>query len=38
MTQEVLDATVEREVRELRRRVERYRDGRRADRRATGAR
>ena len=28
MTDEVLDATVEREVRELRRRVERYRDGR----------
>ena len=28
MTQELLDATVEREVRELRRRVERYRDGR----------
>jgi predicted phosphoribosyltransferase/alpha-beta hydrolase superfamily lysophospholipase len=28
MTQESLDATVEREVRELRRRVERYRDGR----------
>ena len=28
MTQELLDATVEREVRELRRRAERYRDGR----------
>ena len=28
MTDDVLDATVEREVRELRRRVERYRDGR----------
>ncbi len=28
MTQELLEATVEREVRELRRRVERYRDGR----------
>ena len=29
MTQELLDATLEREIRELRRRVERYRDGRR---------
>ena len=29
MTKEVLDATLEREIRELRRRVERYRDGRR---------
>ena len=34
MTQQVLEATVEREVKELRRRVERYRDGRAADRRA----
>jgi putative phosphoribosyl transferase len=29
MTQELVDATLEREIRELRRRVERYRDGRR---------
>jgi len=29
MTKDVLDATLEREIRELRRRVERYRDGRR---------